>query len=104
MGIVDGKVAIVTGATSGIGTRTVEALMRRARVWSSQAVGRRKVTSPNASYARFRSRELHQWHRYYRGRWDDWWTHVYATPGIAEANAHSFAGSYPILECRFTSR
>src|SRR6476646_148695 len=54
--------------------------------------------------ARFRSRELHQWHRYYRGRWDDWWTHVYATPGIAEANAHSFAGSQPILECRFTSR
>ena len=27
MGMVDGKVAIVTGATSGIGTRTVEALI-----------------------------------------------------------------------------
>ena len=27
MGMVDGKVAIVTGATSGIGTRTVEVLI-----------------------------------------------------------------------------
>jgi len=49
MGMVDGKVAIVTGATSGIGTRTVEALIEEGarvvftgrRSEKGEAIGRR---------------------------------------------------------------
>ena len=43
MGSLAGKVAIVTGATSGIGEGSRKFLQRKARRWSSRRVAKRKA-------------------------------------------------------------
>ena len=69
MGMVDGKVAIVTGATSGIGTRTVEALIEEGarvvftgrRAEEGQAIADR--LGPNAVFVQADATSESDWRR-----------------------------------------